>query len=229
MFFLSFSKSSCSFCSSVRACACKFQPENYWAWKASFQSAVQELNLLPQEELDLRSKWLGPQSAAQAKRIRAAYVNNPVVGLHMVWQWLEDCYGAPEIIEHALLRKVEDFPKISNRENQRLRELGDILAELQAAKLNGFRPGLSHLDTAHTVNPILAKLPYNLQDSWVTNASKYKKEHRVSYPPLTFFVDFINDQAKTRNNPSFTCITGTYATNSKMEKTFRPNYQTRLS
>lgn len=63
----------------------------------------------------------------------------------MVWQRLEDCFGAPEIIEHALLKKVEDFPKIANRENQRL-ELGDLLLELQAAKLNGYRHGLSHLD-----------------------------------------------------------------------------------
>lgn len=52
------------------------QPENYWAWKTSFQSAVWDLTLLPQEELDLLSKWLGPQSAAQARRIRAAYVHH---------------------------------------------------------------------------------------------------------------------------------------------------------
>lgn len=62
------------------------QPENYWAWKSSFQSAVWELNLTPQEELDLLAKWLGPQSAAQARRIRAAYIHDPKAGLNMVWQ-----------------------------------------------------------------------------------------------------------------------------------------------
>ncbi|XP_025754973.1 uncharacterized protein LOC112842501 [Oreochromis niloticus] len=39
--------------------------ESYWAWKASFLSAIQDLDVTPQEELDLPSKWLGPQSAAQ--------------------------------------------------------------------------------------------------------------------------------------------------------------------
>ncbi|KAK7921993.1 hypothetical protein WMY93_008895 [Mugilogobius chulae] len=135
------------------------QPENYWIWKYSFQNAVQGLNLSPQEELDMLAKWLGPQSATQAQRIRAAYIANPTTGLHMVWQRLEECYGAPEIIEHALLKKIEDFPKISNRENQRLRELGDILTELEGARLNGFLPGF-HIWTRHTVlTPFLPNYP----------------------------------------------------------------------
>ncbi|XP_047445286.1 uncharacterized protein LOC125010584 [Mugil cephalus] len=183
------------------------QPENYWAWKTSFQSAVWDLNLLPQEELDLLAKWLGPQSAAQARRIRAAYIHDPGAGLNMVWQRLEECFGAPEIIEHALLKRVEDFPKLSNREHQRLRELGDLLLELQAAKQNGYLPGLSHLDTAHGVNPILTKLPYNLQEKWVTVASKFKRDCGVSYPPFSFFVRFVSEEAKVRNDPSFACVT----------------------
>lgn len=90
------------------------QPENYWAWKTFFQSAVQGLVLTPQ---DLQSKWLGPQSAAQAKRIRAAYIHIPNAGLNMVWKRLEDCFGAPKIKEHALLKKIEDFPKNSKQWN----------------------------------------------------------------------------------------------------------------
>lgn len=36
----------------------------------------------------------------------------------------------------ALLKRVDDFPKISNKENQRLRELGDLFLELEAARTN---------------------------------------------------------------------------------------------
>lgn len=125
----------------------------------------------------------------------------------MVWQRLEECFSAPEIIEHALLKRVEDFPKVTNREKQRLRELGDLLLELQAAKQNGYLPGLSHLDTAHGVNPILAKLPYSLQEKWVSVASKFKRDNSVPYPPFSFFVSFISEEAKIRNDPSFACVT----------------------
>lgn len=62
----------------------------------------------------------------------------------MLWQRLEDFYGSPEVIENALLKKIEDFPKISVRDNRKLRELGDVLMELEAAKTNGYLPGLSY-------------------------------------------------------------------------------------
>ncbi|XP_074518426.1 uncharacterized protein LOC141784488 [Halichoeres trimaculatus] len=52
----------------------------------------------------------------------------------MVWQRLEECYGTPEVIEEALLKKLELFPKLSNKDNVKLRELGDILMELECAK-----------------------------------------------------------------------------------------------
>lgn len=183
------------------------RPENYWVWKTSFHSSTRDLNLSPQEELDLLSKWLGPESAEQAKRIRAAYFHNATAGLNMVWQRLEDCFGAPEVIEHALLKKVEDFPRISAKDNQKLRTLGDLLLELEAAKMNGYLTGLAHLDTARGVNPILAKLPPYLQEKWVNTGSSFKKQHRVSYPPFAVFVKFVCDEAKTRNDPSFSFIT----------------------
>ncbi|KAI4889720.1 hypothetical protein NFI96_009932 [Prochilodus magdalenae] len=47
---------------------------------------------------------------------------------------MEDFYGSPEVIENALLKKVKDLPKISVKDNHKLRELGDILMDLEAAK-----------------------------------------------------------------------------------------------
>lgn len=116
-------------------------------------TATQDLDPSLREELDLLVKWLGADSAEQAKRIRSVYVLNPAAGLSMVWQRLEDSYGTPEVIEHALLKKIEDFPKLTNKNHAKLRELGDILLELECAKAEGFLPGLTFLDTACGVNP----------------------------------------------------------------------------
>lgn len=110
------------------------------------------------EELDLLCKWLGPKSSEHAKSIRAVHIHDAAAGVRMVWERLEDCYGSPEAIENALLKKLEDFPKIANRENHRLRELGDILLELEAAKVDGFLPGLNCLDTSRGIIPIVQKL-----------------------------------------------------------------------
>ena len=118
------------------------------AWKTSFQSVIDELTLTPREELDLLIKWPGPASEEQAKRICALHSHSSAPGLNMVWQRLEETYGTPEAVEHSLQKRIELFPRISNGDNVRLRELGDLLLELEYAKEGGYFPGLSYLDTS---------------------------------------------------------------------------------
>lgn len=85
----------------------------------------------------------------------------------------------------------------------KLRELGDLLRELESAKLEGFLPGLSFLDTSRGVNPIVEKLPYGLQEKWMTQGSLYKMQNLVQFPPFSFFTDFVCREAYIRNDPSF--------------------------
>ncbi|XP_060745195.1 uncharacterized protein LOC132858752 [Tachysurus vachellii] len=179
------------------------RPETFRAWRASFINVTKQLDLSPSEEMDLLVKWLGCESAEHVKRIRAVHINHPLHGLSLIWDRLYETYGSPEMVESALFGKLESFPKISNRDNHRLRELGDLLMEIQAAKQDGDLMGLSYLDTPRGANPIIQKLPYSLQEKWLTAGSKYKKDYRVSFPPFRFLVDFVCQQAKMRNDPSF--------------------------
>ncbi|XP_036952751.1 uncharacterized protein LOC119018863 isoform X1 [Acanthopagrus latus] len=202
------------------------KPENYWSWKASFLSATKDLNLSPREELDLMTKWLGAESSEQAKRIRAVHVLNPAVGVNMVWQRLEECYGTPEVIEDALLRKIENFPRLTNKDNIKLRELGDILLELECAKEDGVLQGLSYLDTARGVKQIVEKLPYNLQEKWTIFGSKYKEDYAVAFPPFTVFSKFVRQQAKIKNDPSFILSTSSSHASSAAEKPVKSSRKT---
>ncbi|XP_077385858.1 uncharacterized protein LOC144023832 [Festucalex cinctus] len=179
------------------------QPESYRAWKSSFINTIRDLDLTASEELDLLSKWLGKESSEYVRRIRAVHVGNSDAALQMTWKRLDECYNAPEVIENALFKKLDSFPRISNKDNLKLRELGDLLMELLSAKEDGYFPGLSYLDTARGVSPIVEKLPYNLQEKWMVQGSRYKEDYNVSYPPFSFFTHFICHQAKTRNDPSF--------------------------
>ncbi|KAG7482904.1 hypothetical protein JOB18_033440 [Solea senegalensis] len=164
---------------------------------------ARELNLNPSEELDLLTKWLGRESTEHVRRIRSVHVANPALGLQLVWERLEESYGSPEVIERALFVRLENFPKFSNKDPQKLRELGDLLTELNSAKSEGYLPGLSYLDTTRGVNPIVEKLPYSLQEKWLAKGSQYKEQHYVSFPPFAYFTDFICGEARRRNDPSF--------------------------
>ncbi|XP_026003932.1 uncharacterized protein LOC113009687 [Astatotilapia calliptera] len=177
--------------------------EDYWAWRASFCNAIEGLSLKPSEQLDLLTRWLGEESSKHAKRIRSVHLNNPAEGLRRVWTRLQECYGTPEAIEKSLLDRLERFPRVSNKDPQNLRELGDLLSEIDAAKSDGSLPGLVYLDTSRGIAPIVDKLPTNLQDRWMSEGTKYKQRHDVYFPPFSFFCRFIQDEAKMRNDPSF--------------------------
>ncbi|KAI4874451.1 hypothetical protein NFI96_005580 [Prochilodus magdalenae] len=69
----------------------------------------------PSEQLDLLVKWLGKDSAEQARRIRTVHVNHPEHGLRAVWDRLYEYYGAPEVVESSLFRRLESFPKARMR------------------------------------------------------------------------------------------------------------------
>lgn len=204
------------------------RPENFLGWKSTFISVVKGLDISAHEQIDLLIKWLGPESSYQARRMKAANVRQPLVGLNLIWERLDELYGAPEAIEKALFAKLDNFPRIGNRDNHRLRELGDLLCELEAAKEDGYLQGLAYLDTARGVSPIVEKLPFHLQDKWMTVGSKYKEDHRVHFPPFSVFSEFIRRQARARNDPSF-YVTNTVAPALRKERMGNLNYKNPVS
>ncbi|KAK0140410.1 hypothetical protein N1851_022619 [Merluccius polli] len=179
------------------------RPETYIGWKSMFRNATGDLNLKCCEELDLLTKWLSGESLQHAQRIRAVHVSNPEAGLQRLWQRLDRNYGSPEAIEASLFSRLESFPKAGPKDSHLLQELADLLLELEAAKNEGYLPGLSFLDTSRGINPIVEKLPSGLQESWVREGSRYKKDHKAHYPPFSYFVQFVNNHAEMRTDPSF--------------------------
>ena len=180
------------------------RPENFSSWKASFRSVVRELNVSAFEEMDLLVKWLGPVSSASARSIRSANAENPERGVEKIWERLEDRYGRPEMVESALKTKLNNFPKITTRDYGKLFELSDILSEIESCKENPkYATLLSYFDSSSGVNQIVSKLPFSIQGKWTSRASKYKSERGVSFPPFSFFVEFVRDMSKMFNDPGF--------------------------
>ncbi|CAE1321719.1 unnamed protein product [Acanthosepion pharaonis] len=196
------------------------RPKDYRAWRRSFRNSIVDLRLTPSEEMDLLVKWLGPASTEHANRLRTAYLNHPEKGLQEIWKRLEKCYGSPEAIEDSLFERIHRFPKVT-KDYDRLRELSDLLTELQAAKDDGDLPGLALLDTARGLRPIVEKLPPTLRDQWTSHGTTYKRKHQVPFPPFSVFTKFIEQQAEDRNDPSFRLTTDTWPSQN-MDRTTTP-------
>ncbi|XP_064461872.1 uncharacterized protein LOC135372079 [Ornithodoros turicata] len=145
---------------------------------SSFKNATNNLDITASEELDLMVKWLGRESSRHVRRLRSVHINNPSAGVRMAWERLDETFGSAEAIENALLKRLDGFSKISNNDHPRLRELGDLLLELESAKSDPRLSGLSYLDTGRGVNPIVEKLPSSIQEKWITHGSRYKEQNR---------------------------------------------------
>lgn len=53
------------------------KPESFAAWKATFQSVVQEFSVSTEEEVDLLIRNLGPESSKQTNNFKIANFSNP--------------------------------------------------------------------------------------------------------------------------------------------------------
>lgn len=178
--------------------------ELYPSWKASFKNIVNEIQAEASEEIDLIMKWTGPQSQSQVQSIKAANSNDPNKGLKLIWERLDERFGSPELIDHALKSKLASIPKITIKDYKKLYTLSDILSEILSLKEDGnYSAMFSYFDSSVGVAPIVAKLPFQLQDRWTMTAVNYNKNHGTVFPPFHVFCQFIHEQAKIKNNPSF--------------------------
>ncbi|CAC5357217.1 unnamed protein product [Mytilus coruscus] len=142
-------------------------PENYLSWKDTFKCVMLEIDASPAEEIDLMIKWLGPDSSRQINSIKISNSGNPTVALSRAWNRLVLRYGCPEMIESALQKKLQAFPKITYKDKKKLFELSDVLSEIRSVKeKQEYAALLAYFDTSVGVNPTIVKLPINLQTKW---------------------------------------------------------------
>ncbi|KAK3088641.1 hypothetical protein FSP39_021780 [Pinctada imbricata] len=179
-------------------------PSSYLTWKQTFKSLMRELSATPAEELDLLIRWLGTESKQQAATIRRCNADDPVKAVKLIWERMEERFGAPELIESFLKRQIASFPKIGYRDYKKLYGLADLAAEIASVKKQPqYSTLFGYFDSPTGINLLVAKLPNNLQDKWTTEASKYKNREHVVFPPFSFFLAFIKNMAKMKNDPSF--------------------------
>lgn len=84
-------------------------------------------------------------------------------GLSKVWERLQECYGSAEALERALLDSLEHFPRISNKDPHLLRDLGDLLLEINSATFEMKSRPLKLLTTILTSKTLLHRFQGSTQ------------------------------------------------------------------
>ncbi|XP_033111446.1 uncharacterized protein LOC117112468 [Anneissia japonica] len=218
------------------------EPENFRAWKLSFKNAISGIPVSPSEETDLILNYTGAKSAEIVKRARAVHISDPAKGLNVVWERLQEKYGIPEIVTTAQINKLFRFPDIAKGHYEELRKFADLAQMVEQARVDGGLPGLNYLDTFMGVNPLVAKLPRDIQEKWRTRAFHYKEQKEGQFPPFNFFSSqrkkifiskFVTDFAKERNDKSLMLSTHeveskTHLNPRRLSGPARPPYRTNV-
>lgn len=84
------------------------------------------------------------------------------------------------------------FSKLSNNDKKQLFDLADIVAEIESImRYPSYVTVFAYYNSSSGANPLVAKLPTNLQERWTTGATKYKSANNVPYPPFSVFFSSI--------------------------------------
>lgn len=59
-----------------------------------------------------------------------------------------------------------------------------------------YSAALSYSDASLGITPIVSKIPYQWRETWIDKA-----HHSIPYPPFTFFLKFVKDLCRVRNDP----------------------------
>ena len=182
------------------------QCESYLSWKLTFHDVMRQIKATPSEELELLTHYLGRNSKLEVSSIKASNAGNSERGLRKAWERLDETYGSPEKVEHALKRKLLNIVKvpITYKSRSRLYDLSDTLNEIKSVKLlDRYGPVFSYMDTSSGIQPVVNKLPVGIRNKWRDRGLAYKKRNDVIFPPFSFFCSFIQEMAAAMNDPGF--------------------------
>ena len=170
-----------------------FQP-----WRSAFETMVNHANTPATQKLTFLAKYTKGEVKKLVDRFRHRYVSSPETAYEEAWRELEERFGNKTNITAAVIRKLNNFPKIKPEESRKLQELADLCSDA-AAQMHDL-PELNVLNFVHNLHPILEKLPGFVHNSWRKVVTQHKADGKT-YPPFRVFTKFLKDEARMLNDP----------------------------
>ena len=179
-------------------------PLMYAEWKHSFQVLIEGKGIPPLDKIHYLKMYVG---GAAKECLEGFFLYSSPNGYDEARKVLEERFGNDVIVSNAFRDKLEQWPKISNRDNVGLRKYADFLRQCNAAMRS--IEGLDILNDRRENQKMLRALPTQVVGIWGRKVHTFSSpEHR--YPPFSDFVDFIVNEAEIANDPitSLSCVKG---------------------
>lgn len=136
-------------------------PLEYPTWNSSFSAFIDSKPMNAQTKLNIPHQYI----SGKPKQVADQYM---LFGTENAYQsarsLLQEEYSNCNVVGTAFMNKLENWPKISIRDAEGLRDLSDFLQKIIAARET--TPSLAVLDFAKENVKILNKLSFQIQNKW---------------------------------------------------------------
>ncbi|KAK3102368.1 hypothetical protein FSP39_010852 [Pinctada imbricata] len=170
-------------------------PLKFVEWNISFQALIEKRGIQDQEKIFYLKKYVAGEAS---KAIEGFFYGGSIFAYENAKKVLQERYGHPFTIQRAFRKKLENWPRIAERDSKALRDFGDFLKScLDAAPSI---PSLKILDDCTENQKLLRKLPNWATLRWNRHVQE-ALDSNEDYPSFAKFVEFVNKEGKIACNP----------------------------
>ncbi|XP_063959911.1 uncharacterized protein LOC135155123 [Lytechinus pictus] len=171
-------------------------PLRYPLWRNAFSSFVDSKPLDAATKLHMLHTYV----TGEPKKVVEHYL---LLGTDEAYlkarESLANRYGNTSVVSSAFMKKLDSWPRISDRDPSGLRSFADFLQQVSVAKETVDSLGI--LDYPQENVKLLRKVPFYLERKWRDEVAKWQRCGYGSYPTFARFVDFVTSAAEVANIP----------------------------
>lgn len=167
------------------------KPESYPMWKASFNTLVGKHNIGYAEKMFYLKQYTTGEAQSA---IQALFLCPDKASYEAALNMLEERFGTPVLVASAFRKKLENWPKIGERDGKALQSFSDLLEQVCVAKRS--YKSLEILSDEFENKKLLQKLPSGLVNKWI----EIVVDSDGVFPNFDKFSQFIKDKAKVANH-----------------------------
>ena len=171
----------------------KGDPLEYADWRISFNSLIDSKRGTPIEKLHRLMKYVD----GDAKEAISGYFKLQTTDAYQeALQTLHDEFGREDMIENSFRDRLEEWPKIANRDQDALKKYSYFLRQCLAAQRT--IPKLQVLDDKRENKKFIKALPGWLANRWIYYVAE--QEEKGGFPPFSRYATFVAHEARVSNH-----------------------------
>ena len=179
-------------------------PIEYTSFKRSFKTLVENKAITAEERIYYLEQYL--QGEAK-EAVAGCFYGTEDLDYQRAWQTLEKRFGHPFRIQEAFREKLNNWPKLSDKDNAGLQRYTDFLRACHDAMPH--IKGLRVLSDCKENQRLASKLPDHIIQGWSRAATNHIDDFG-EFPDFSYFVAFVERETRIACNPiaSFAAIKG---------------------